>query len=169
MKNLNNSILLIGIGIFFYLATASFAFLLKDSARIFLLHFDGVHPMIVKVFSELVYFLCFLISISALISILKNRILRVKKLFFQMIVLTALGQLIQFIGSYYVSRIYQDNYFVNTLDYYEFLNQNPVNYTLDAGFEYLIYVVLGFMIYKNRDLVLKFDLDSKIQEIGEKE
>lgn len=86
-----------------------------------------------------------------------------------MIVLTALGQMIQFIGSYYVSRIYRDNYFVNTLDYYEFLNQNPVNYTLDAGFEYLIYVVLGFMIYKNRDLVLEFDQDSKIQEIGEKE
>ncbi|MFA7686498.1 MAG: hypothetical protein WCY25_01400 [Moheibacter sp.] len=171
MKNLNKPIFLIGIGIFFYLATAGFAFLLKDILRILLLHFDGVHPIIVKVFSELVYFLFFLTGISVLLNILKNRIVQMKNLFFQMIVLTAFGQVIQFIGSYFLFRFYRDNYFVNSSAYFEFMNQNPAYYTLDAGFEYLIYVVLGIMIYKNRDLVLNFDSNSnsKIQEIGKKE
>src|SRR5690606_31546677 len=123
------------------------------------------HPIIVKVFSELVYFLFFLTGISVLLNILKNRIVQMKNLFFQMIVLTAFGQVIQFIGSYFLFRFYRDNYFVNSSAYFEFMNQNPAYYTLDAGFEYLIYVVLGIMIYKNRDLVLNFDSNSnsKIQ------
>ena len=160
-------ILILGIGIFFYLATASMAYLFKESLRILLLNRGGFPPLVIKLVIESVYVMTYIIGIFALLRVLKSTFIRFDKLFFILILLLALGQILQFVITQFTFDLYTEEYFANVSDYYDFFKINYWYHALDAGFEYFMYIILGLIIYKNQDLILKSESQvSDISEIG---
>ena len=166
LPNKNNQGILLGIGVFFFLSTSGFAYLFKIVLRNLLLNINGISPVTIMLCTELVYLLTFVIAVFGLMKNLKNRPVNVKKLYFIFIGLLILGQILQFAVPLVMQTIQTENYLSNSSEYYNSINLNLIYSTIDAVFEYLVYVIIGIVIYKNRNLQIPSNEDSEINEIG---
>jgi len=163
----HKNVLFIGIGIFFFLAVSSIAYLFRESLRILLLSVSGIHPLAVKLMIETTYFFTFVAGVFGLLKVLKTYKFKSEKLFLWLIGLLIFAQLLQFAVPYFLSNFHTESYFKNTSAYYNFLRSDLLYETLDALFEYLVYIVLGIVIYKNRNLILLNDTyENDLNEIG---
>lgn len=160
----NKPILLLGIGIFYYLLAATFAFLIQNSLRDLFFNIGGIHPHVNLLICEIIYLAVFILGIFGLLHMLKYKNPNLVKLLFIMIGMVILGQILQFLGPKINSKIHSDNYFPNSSDYYTYLGDNLFTQILIGAFNLLLYISMGYIIFLNRNLILQ--KNDSIEEIG---
>jgi hypothetical protein len=151
--NKGNRILLIGIGIFFWLGIGSFATLLKIITVDVLFHLT-VNPYLIKIFGDLIYFFTHIIGVIVLIKIIKSERFSETKLFVISFLIIIFSQVLQGLEPFIASNLRTKDSLDNTINYYDFLKENVNFTTVMISLEFILFIVVGLMIYINRKKTL---------------
>jgi len=145
----NDKILLIGIGIFFWLGIGSFAYLFERTLKDIFFNLN-ISPNLTEIFGELINFLTYILGVFYLIKIVKTNKIKLLKLFKISFLMLLIGQLLQFIEPMINDKLQSENYFENSNQYYDFLKENPNYYTISIYLGIALYFVIGLIIYIKR-------------------
>lgn len=162
----NNQILLIGIGIFFLMAAESIGFFFQFTLKNLLLYVEGIQPLIIFLVSKLIYLFTFIAGLYFLLRVLeKNKFsfLRIIYLLFAGIVI---GQLLQFLASFILFNFENENFYQNFHAYTEFNSMTGYIRVLDLVIWLMQPLILGWMLYENRNLVFGQSESRQIDKIG---
>lgn len=160
-------ILILGVGIFFFLAVSSIAFVPKDLFRRFLIMNGSFDPILVMILSELIEIIIYVVSAFGLIKIMKNRSLSVERIFYYSIGLLVLGQILGGIIPVVFSGYQSIDYYKNLNVYYESINLNVLYSSLPSIFSFVLYIILAIIFYKNRNLIVIESADgTDLDQIG---
>lgn len=140
-----NQVLLIGIGIFGWLAIVSFAYLFEQIAKDVFLHFS-LSSICIKWATELIQFLTCILGIIFLIEIVKKSSKTEFVLLRNVFILLLLGQMLQFIEPLISAEFFNDTFSANSYKYRDNINDSNFYLTLPAIFEILKYIVIAIII-----------------------
>lgn len=166
-KQHSKPILILGIGIFFWAVAATYAFLFQYTLRNAFFLIDGISPFVNVLLNEILYLATFIGLLLPLLSILKAGKINHLTLFFTSIGLVIVGQILQFLVPIFLSNIMSEAYWHNSSVYVNFYGVNIFAQVVVGIFNVLLYGLVAWLIYKNRNLILKSDSqESDINEIG---
>lgn len=163
----DNRILLIGIGILYYLVIITYAFNFHDLIRILLLNIANVPPLLIKLLIEIIYITTGVLGTLLFFKLLKHNHLKSQKIFISLFILYILGQLIQFVYPIYLYRIDSVIFRNNLSSYYDLLQSNLLYSSMNVIRSIILDIILVILFYRNRNLILSMDLKhDDISEIG---
>ena len=145
----NDKILLIGIGIFFWLGIGSFAYLFEITLKDIFFNLS-ISPNLTEIFGEMINFLTYVLGVIYLIKVVKKGNIRLLTLFKISFLMLVIGQLLQFIEPIINAKLRSENYFENSSQYYDFLKENPNYYTISIYLGISLYFIIGMIIYLKR-------------------
>ncbi len=161
-------ILLLGIGIFFWALGATFAYLFQYIFRNVLFLIGGIAPLVNLLLNEILYLSVFVGLFFCLLQLLKSGKTNLSLLFYWSIGLVIFGQILQFLAPMFMSRINDESFWVNSSAYSELYGINIVAPVISGIFNLSQYGVLGWLVYKNRNLIIKTEAsNSEINDIGQ--
>jgi hypothetical protein len=167
IDKLDNRVLYIGIGLVFYLFLTTYAFLFQDWFRIIALFLGGFSPIPLFIFKELVYLIfCILVSFLFLNYLKKNKNSS-QKLFVHLAIFMVIGQILQFITYPILNMIETEEYAINYIEYSE-ATRSEAAFSIISPARFLVLdILLIFLFYKNRNLLIQLDPNSEeIETIG---
>ena len=148
-QSTKDKILLIGIGIFFWLGIGSFAYLFERILKDIFFNL-GISPNLTEIFGELINFLIYILGVVYLIKIVKKDKIKLLNLFKISFLMLLIGQILQFIEPMINDKLRSENYLDNSSQYYDFLKENPNYYTISIYLGIALYFVIGLIIYFKR-------------------
>lgn len=166
-NNVDNSFLIIGIGVVFYLFLTTYAFLIQDWIRLVALNFNGVSPIALFLSIEIIYILICVLFSFYFVQILQRKSFQTKKLFIHLAIGILVGQILQFLTHMPFNPFKSDLYFENSNLYYEGIQTEYVLRIISPSRALLVDLFLIFFFYKNRNLLLKLDSNQNdMEDIG---
>jgi hypothetical protein len=145
----DNKIIYIGIGVFLWLTIGGFSVLFENIVKDLFLNLN-IQPRIIlwtKLIVQLItYFFGFIIGIKIIKSSNKTKL----RIFWNLIILFILGQLLQFLQPYGIELYGNENFFNNSAEFREFRYSNTIEYMAVMILEFLSYLIVGLIIYRNR-------------------
>ena len=148
----NNSkypIILIGVGIFAWLGIGSFAYLFENTIKHVCFNI-GTQNYFTIWFSQFIQIITYLLGVIVLIKLIKSNKYSELKMFKFAIGIFILGQLFQFIEPYINDELRTENYLDNSSNYYNFLKENPITLIVSSISVYLLYLLVGVLIFIRR-------------------
>ena len=148
-ENEDNKIIYIGIGVFLWLTIGGFSVLFENIFKDILLNIN-IQPRIIlwtKLAVQLItYILGFIIGIKIVKSSKKTNL----RIFWNLIILFTLGQILQFIQPYGIVFYVMDNYLNNLAELSEFTDSNLIENLIVNFIKFLGYFIVALIIYKNK-------------------
>lgn len=167
INKLDNRILLIGIGVVFYLFLTTYAFLFQDWIKLIALNIGGIPAIPLYFFLELFYFIVCVVFSFLFLQILKRKQIPSKKIFIYLVAFMAFGQILQFVTYPILNLLRSSDYFENSSNFYTEIQNNYMFSTIIPIRALLLDLFLILIFYKNRNLILKIDSEpQEIEKIG---
>lgn len=163
----DNRILLICIGVLFYLTALTYAFIFQEILRVLILNLENVPHLLVKILTEILYVLVIVVAVMLFFKTLKTDFLSSKKLFFGLLILYIGGQLFQFLSTSFLYRFNSDMFWDNSSEFYHFIRNDWMLSSLGTVRSIIVDFIIIILLYQNRHLVLNLDsAENEIQDIG---
>ena len=158
---INPPILLLGIGIFFWLAISGFGYAIKKLFMDFMMNMENGNGIWIGIIGETFELVFILAGLKYLIHILKSKVIKLETLFFVVIGLLFLSQIFQFIIPIGFEEFFRSEFYFENL---EFFYANTTYHFISGGIGILTYILMIILIYQSRnDILAEKD---QIEKIG---
>lgn len=144
-----NIILLLGIGIFGWIAIGSFAYFFRYSLKDIFFNIN-VEPISTFWIVESINLLIYTLGVILLIKIVRNSSMSEIKILIFVILFIVLGQLLQFIEPLINDNYRTADYFTNIKEFNDLIIDNRIYTLISIAFEIVIYILTAILIYLKR-------------------
>lgn len=145
-----NPVLLIGIGIFSWIAIGSFGFLFLNVLKDIFFHYS-VEPKYTEIFSELTELVVMVIGIIFLVNYIQKSKFSEWKIFKFAVIMVVIGNILQYAQQEINDKIRAENYIENSSQYYDFMRENPEFYLVRVVSWVLLIIISFFIIYLKKN------------------
>jgi len=149
-KPQKNLFLLIGIGIFSWEGIGSFAFLFEKILKDILLNIK-VSPNIIEWSAALINFFIYIIGIIILAKVIIKKKISYLKIFIVSLLFLLIAQVLQFIEPIINNNLRTDLYLNNSIQYYDFLSEHPLYYSISPILGIVLWLLVAIIIYLKRN------------------
>ena len=143
--NTKNIVILIGIGIFGWIAIGSFAYLFKYSIKDLFLNLS-IQAVIIFWTSEITNLLIYIFGILILVNIVKNSAKSELMILVIALILLVIVQILQYIEPIINNHLGNEKYFENSIKYNAFLKENSFYFVLSPIFGIIAYILTAIII-----------------------